>query len=138
MQTDHIFIIDDDKFFAKYFIKKFELIVNDKVEFHHFTSLTSVFTASLTIKPSLIFLDNFLKEGRGFESIPELCKRYPEAELILISASKSQELIEKAHKNGASQFIFKDDLLMKNISERLTERLSRSKKRKLWTSFFKP
>lgn len=137
MNTDHIFIIDDDKFFAKYFIKKFEMIVNDKVEFHHFTSLAPVFAASLTIKPSLIFLDHFLNEERGFEWIPELCKRYPEAELILISASENKELIEKAYKNGASQFIFKDDLLMENISERLTEKLSSSKRRKLWTSLFK-
>ena len=123
MQIEHIFVIDDDKFFAKYFIKKFELLVKENVEFHHYTDLRPVFTANASIIPSLIFLDNLLTEEGGLDSIPELCERYPASDIILISANESKEQTTKALESGASRFISKDDLLMKNIADLLNENL---------------
>lgn len=119
MSSEHIFVVDDDKFFAKYFIMKFKMLVHENVEFHHFTELTPVFTANSTIKPSLIFLDNQLDDEKGVESIPELSEMYPDTEIILISSLDSQELAKQAVLNGASRFISKDDIVLDKIVERL-------------------
>ena len=137
MQTEHIFVIDDDKFFAKYFVKKFELLVKDNVEFHHFTNLRPVFTANSSMVPSIIFLYNLLNEEGGLEAIPELCERYPATEIILISSSESKEVTEKALEYGASRFISKNDLLMNNIGELLNEDLVKSMQKSMLARLFK-
>ena len=137
MASEHIFIIDDDKFFAKYFIMKFKLLVNSNVEFHHFTDLRPVFTASSEIKPCIIFLDNLMNHEHGIDALPELIEVYPSTEIILISGSSDNSLSEKALKNGASRFISKDDILMENIHKRLSDELTQSKQEKLVLRLFK-
>ena len=119
MNKEHIFVVDDDKFFAKYFIMKFRILVRENVEFHHFTELTPVFTANSSISPSLIFLDNELNHELGVEAIPELSEVYPNTEISLISSIDSKELSEQALLNGASRFISKDDIVLDKIVERL-------------------
>lgn len=137
MTTEHIFIIDDDKFFAKYFIMKFKLLVNKNVEFHHFAGLRPAFTANTEIAPCIIFLDNLMNEESGVDALPELCELYPNAEIILISASIDKELSAKAAKNGASRFISKDDILMENIYKQLSREWTHSKQEKLIKRVFK-
>lgn len=136
MNKEHIFIIDDDKFFAKYFIMKFRLLVNSNVEFHHFSGLRPVFTASTSKSPLLIFLDNELNGELGVESIPELLEIYEDAEIILMSASNNEELKIKALRSGASQFICKDTILMDKIAEMLNEETSGTKREKLLSTIF--
>ena len=112
-------MVDDDKFFAKYFIMKFRILVRENVEFHHFTELATVFGANSSISPSLIFLDNELNDELGVESIPELSEMYPNTEIILISSIDSKELSQQAVINGASRFISKDDIVLDKVVERL-------------------
>ena len=137
MNTEHIFIIDDDKFFAKYFIMKFRLLVNSNIEFHHFTGLRPVFTANASKSPLLIFLGNELNGESGLESLPELCELYPNAEIILISSIDSNELAAVAIKNGASQFISKDAIMMDKIVESLNGGSGVSRKRKFLKTLLK-
>ena len=137
MKTNNIFLIDDDKFFAKYFIMRLRILMNDHVEFHHFTGLRPVFTANSSITPSLIFLDNELNGELGVDSIPELKEIYPNSEIILISSMESNELTTYALKNGASRFISKDDIMMDKVAERLNEELSDSKQYKELKMIFK-
>lgn len=137
MKSEHIFIIDDDKFFAKYFIMRFRLLVNDDVEFHHFTGLRPMITAKSSIVPSLILLDNELNGEHGVESIPELTEMYPNTDVILISAMNAKELSEYALKNGATRFISKDDIMMDKIAERINEELSDTKQNRLLRKLMK-
>ncbi len=137
MNSEHIFIIDDDKFFAKYFIMKFRLLVNSHVEFHHFTELRSVFTANLSNSPSLIFLDNELNGEIGVESIPELRDLYPSADIILVSSTECQDLAAHAKKNGAAQFISKDAIMMDKIADIMNKEMSNSRQGKLLKRLFK-
>jgi len=131
MKTEHIFVIDDDKFFAKYFIMRFKLLVNDRVEFHHFTSLLPVFKANEMVKPSLIFLDNELSGETGVDAIPEMLEQYPDSEIILISSVDDPRLVDQALANGASRFISKDDIMMDRIAQRMNESMTDSSQKKL-------
>ena len=112
-------MVDDDKFFAKYFIMKFKLLVKENVEFHHFTSLEQTYAASTAFSPSLIFLDNELNEEIGLDAIPEMIDMYPNTEIILISSVNDNSLEKQAVLNGASRFISKDDIVLNKIVERL-------------------
>lgn len=131
MKTEHIFVIDDDKFFAKYFIMRFKLLVNDRVEFHHFTKLLPVFKANEMINPSLIFLDNELSGESGVDAIPELLEQYPEAEIILISSINDPRLVDLALANGASRFLSKDDIMMDRIAQRMNESMTDPSQKKV-------
>ena len=128
MNKEHIFVVDDDKFFAKYFIMKFKLLVKENVEFHHFTSLEPTFAASSTISPSLIFLDNELNEEIGLDAIPEMIETYPNTEIILISSVNDKALEKQAVLNGASRFISKDDIVLDKIVERLKSNVLETQK----------
>lgn len=128
MNREHIFVVDDDKFFAKYFIMKFRTLVRENVEFHHFTELTPVFAANSSIAPSLIFLDNELNDEIGVDAIPELSEVYPNTEIILFSSLDSKELAQKAIINGASRFISKDDIVLDKIVERLKSNVLNTQK----------
>ncbi len=131
MKTEHIFVIDDDKFFAKYFIMRFKLLVNDRVEFHHFTSLLPVFKANEMVQPSLIFLDNELSGETGVDAIPEMLEQYPGSEIILISSVDDPRLVDQALANGASRFISKDDIMMDRIAQRMNESMTDPNQKKL-------
>lgn len=131
MKTEHIFVIDDDKFFAKYFIMRFKLLVNDRVEFHHFTSLLPVFKANEMVQPSLIFLDNELSGETGVDAIPEMIEQYPSSEVILISSTNDPRLVDQALANGASRFISKDDIMMDRIAQRMNESMTDPNQKKL-------
>lgn len=137
METQHIFIIDDDKFFAKYFIMRFKLLVRDHVQFHHFTGLRPVFTANSTIEPSLILLDNELNGELGIDNLPELSEMYPHTEIILISSSNANETSKTAMNNGVVRFISKDDIMMDKIAARINQELADSKQNKLFSKLFK-
>lgn len=131
MKTEHIFVIDDDKFFAKYFIMRFKLLVNDSVEFHHFTSLLPVFKANEMVQPSLIFLDNELSGETGVDAIPEMLEQYPGSEIILISSVDDPRLVDQALANRASRFISKDDIMMDRIAQRMNESMTDPNQKKL-------
>lgn len=128
MSKEHIFVVDDDKFFAKYFIMKFRLLVRENVEFHHFSELRPVFAADSSIAPSLIFLDNELSDELGVEAIPELSEMYPNTEIVLISSVDTKELEKQAVINGASRFISKDDIVLDKIVDRLKSNVLDTKK----------
>ena len=137
MSTDHIFIIDDDKFFAKYFIMRFRLLVKDHVEFHHFINMRSVFSAESSIVPSLILLDNELNGETGLDYLPELLEMYPKAEIILMSSLSPKDTASFVGKNGMSRFISKDDIMMDKIAARINQELSGSKQGRLFSKLFK-
>lgn len=137
MVNDHIFIIDDDKFFAKYFIMRFRLLVKDHVEFHHFMNMRSVFTAESSIVPSLILLDNELNGETGMDYLPELTEMYPKAEIILMSSLSPKDIANFVGKNGVSRFISKDDIMMDKIAARINQELSGSKQGRLFSKLFK-
>ncbi|MFK7785933.1 MAG: response regulator [Crocinitomicaceae bacterium] len=128
MNKEQIFIVDDDRFFAKYFIMKFRLLVKDNVEFEHFTELEPLFRASNSKSPSLIFLDNELNGELGLDAIPELTEVYPNTEIILISSENDGELEKKAVMNGASRFVSKDDIILDKIVERLKSNVLETEK----------
>jgi DNA-binding NtrC family response regulator len=128
MTKEHILVVDDDRFFAKYFIMKFKLLVKEHVEFHHYEELEPVFRAGTSMSPSLIFLDNELNGELGVDAIPELTEVYPNTEIILISSENDDELSKQAVLNGASRFISKDDIVLDKIVDRLKSNVLETQK----------
>ena len=137
MKAEHIFIIDDDKFFAKYFIKKLELLSKQHVEFHHFLNVKSVFNEDKTLLPVLIFVDDLLNNARGVDALPALHERFPNAELILISGTDELDIEEKALKNGATKYISKITLLFENVADSLDKEIKEMSQRTLLSRLFK-
>ena len=54
-----------------------------------------------------IFVDNKLPDGLGIEFLPEIRSRQPKAFVIVMSAESFKDNIDKAHDNGANEFLSK-------------------------------
>jgi two-component system OmpR family response regulator len=59
------------------------------------------------IKPSIVFLDNHLPDGYGFDFIILLKAIYPDTKIVMITAQDSPADIDLAFRRGADYFISK-------------------------------
>ncbi len=59
------------------------------------------------VKPSFIFLDNHLPDGRGTDFIEQAKEIFPSAKIVMMTAHDSSHEINKAFQNGADYFISK-------------------------------
>jgi DNA-binding response OmpR family regulator len=76
-------IIEDD--YSIYIV--LELILKSKeISSIHADSLTKTRSLITTISPDIIFLDQRLPDGYGFDIIPDLRKNYPDARIIAMTA----------------------------------------------------
>lgn len=60
-----------------------------------------------TLKPSLVFLDNHLPDGRGVNYISFLKSAHPETKIVMITAHDTNQDKNIAISNGADAFIGK-------------------------------
>ncbi len=58
-------------------------------------------------KPDILFLDNYLPDGRGIEFIQHIRQLYPSIYVVMITAHDTMEDRSKAYTNGADFFIAK-------------------------------
>jgi two-component system, OmpR family, response regulator len=72
--------------------------------------VTSLSDASIALRndpPSILFLDNRLPDGYGFDFIPYVKKNYPDTKIIIITAHDSLSDKNRAFAGGADLFIGK-------------------------------
>lgn len=58
-------------------------------------------------KPDIMTLDITMPEMDGLDAIPFILKKSPKTKIIVITAINQQELIMKALRSGAKEYIFK-------------------------------
>src|SRR5581483_2756880 len=87
MLQKKILIIDDETDFCfllkSYFVRK-------HYEVHLSYSLTQGMELLETVKPDVVFLDNNLPDGSGWDMAAEIKKKFPSIELNLISAYRHE------------------------------------------------
>lgn len=115
MATKHIFIVEDDEFFAKTFTKRIEKIGNFTV--HHFINCELALENLLTFKPEVIFLDHFLTGLNGVDALPLFKENLPQTKVVIVSGQHDTKVLETAMQNGAAKYFRKDVLIMKNTEE---------------------
>jgi two-component system, OmpR family, response regulator len=71
------------------------------------TSLSDASIALRNAPPALLFLDNRLPDGYGFDFIPYVKKNYPQIKIIVITAHDSLNDKRRAFDGGADFFISK-------------------------------
>ncbi len=84
------------------------VILKDKqVDIEHVNTLSQAKVFLEEKKPSLVFLDNSLPDGRGTGFIEYIKHHNPAAKIIIITAYNSTSEKERAYKNGADLFLEK-------------------------------
>jgi len=98
------------------------LIIDDEIDICYLLSgilrnknmqtayVTSLSEATIQLRkeaPSIVFIDNYLPDGRGTDYISHIKAVYPESKIIMITAHDTIEDRSKALKMGADRFIGK-------------------------------
>jgi len=135
MKVKHIFIVEDDQFFASTFTKRLSKIGD--FEIHHFTNCEGALSELLRIKPEIVFLDHQLNGIDGVDALPLFVQNLPTTEVVVVSGQKDPEVLKQALENGAAQYFQKDVLLMKNAESFIQElNTGESKLKSFWSSLF--
>ena len=112
MITKKILIIDDEADFClllrSYFIRK-------KYEVYFSYSLAQGLQLLETIKPDVVFLDNNLPDGSGWDKAEDIKNKFPAIELNLISAYRH----EPPHCNNMSGiYLWEKPVQLNELSKR--------------------
>lgn len=113
-------LIVDDEVDICYLLKG--ILRYKKIDAEYVTSLEAAKTLLREEDPSVIFLDNHLKDGFGIEQISYFKNKYPGSKLVMITAHDTALDRDKAYKAGADFFIskpFTRDIILNTI-ERIT------------------
>jgi two-component system OmpR family response regulator len=109
--TKKILIIDDEADFClllrSYFTRR-------KYEVYFSYSLTQGLQLLDTIKPDVVFLDNNLPDGSGWDMAEEIKSKFPGIELNLISAYRH----EPPHCNLSGVYLWEKPVQLNELSKR--------------------
>lgn len=76
------------------------------------------------LQPALILLDVYLPDGSGLTLLSELCARDTRSQIMLLTAAKEVQVLEKAMQHGVCDFLVKPIML-----NRLAQALMRFEER---------
>jgi DNA-binding NtrC family response regulator len=103
--TESKILIVDDEPDARFLFERILRKRNIKSAFAR--NLSEATNAMEMDRPSLIFLDNSLPDGRGIDFIPYLKEHYPGTRVIIITANDNIFDKKIAFQNGADDFLGK-------------------------------
>jgi DNA-binding NtrC family response regulator len=106
MGSFRIFIVEDDPWYGE--ILAYHLSMNDEYEISRFACQKDCF-AQLHRKPDLITLDYSLPDGTGAEALKKIRAQLPDVPVIVISAQKDVAVAVELLKQGATDYLVKDD-----------------------------
>lgn len=112
MDTFKIFIIEDDKIFAKRL--HYELSLNPDFDIHVFHDGKSALK-SLHLNPDLITLDYHLPDTTGDEILVQIMKYRSNLPVLIISSQQDVLTAIDLLKNGAYDYIVKTDDILKRL-----------------------
>jgi two-component system response regulator CitB len=81
------------------------ILRNKGMEVAYVERLSEAVTILHSFDPTVIFLDNHLPDGRGIEFANYIKAKLPDSTIFIITAKETS--VEEAHRNGASEVIFK-------------------------------
>ena len=113
----HVLIIDDEVDIC-YLLKG--ILRYKNIEAEYVTSLEAAKNLLTEEDPSVICLDNHLKDGFGIEQIGFFKDKYPSSSLVMITAHDTALDRDKAYKAGADFFIskpFTRDIILNTIEK---------------------
>jgi len=96
------------------------ILRSKNVQSAYVTSLSEATIALQKLAPSIVFIDNYLPDGRGTDFISHIKAVHPLAKIVMITAHDTLEDRNKALKMGADRFIgkpFTTDMINKIIQE---------------------
>jgi len=64
---------------------------------------------SAELQPDLVLLDIGLPEKNGFEAATEILRVSPASRIVFVTQSRTEELVEKARRVGASGYVLKTE-----------------------------
>ncbi len=120
MKTYRIYVVDDDVFFTKLLKQHIENLVEQFDEavvrflVESFSS-AEIFLKSLSERPDVVILDYQFEVNRenevsnGSEVLKYLGQRFPRTRVIMVSVVKDQDKIISLIKDGAIEFVNKDN-----------------------------
>ena len=130
-KKETIFVVEDDLLYLNLIRKELE-----KLGYNNIVSYNSGKEAinNLNVKPDIAMLDYFLeKDYTGLDVLKVLKKRYPDTQVIFLTASDDVNIAVDTMRNGAYDYIVKGDTafirlrhLFKKISEE-NERRAKSR-----------
>ncbi len=131
VRPESLFVVEDDILYLN--------LINKELEKMGYTNVKSYNTGkeaihSLDEKPDIALLDYFLeKDYTGMDILKKLKKRFPDTQVIFLTASDDVNIAVDTMRNGAYDYIVKGDTafirirhLMKKISEE-NERKNKSR-----------
>ncbi|MCG2616106.1 response regulator [Terrimonas sp. NA20] len=111
-------LIIDDEVDICYLLKG--ILRYKNIQSEYVTSLTAAKNKVIEQAPSVIFLDNYLKDGFGIENISYFKSKFPKCKLVMITAHDTANDRERAYNAGADFFIgkpFTRDIILKTIEK---------------------
>ncbi|NPD46965.1 MULTISPECIES: sigma-54 dependent transcriptional regulator [unclassified Lentimicrobium] len=112
METFKIFIVEDDKIFAKRL--NYELSLNPDFEIEVFYDGSSLLHA-LDREPDFITLDYHLPDSNGDELLKKVTERLPHVPVLIVSGQQDVSTAIELLKNGAYDYLVKDNDLTKRL-----------------------
>ncbi|MFT5778149.1 MAG: DNA-binding NtrC family response regulator [Crocinitomicaceae bacterium] len=128
MLVKNVFLIEDDQFFAKSFLRKLEPFKDKGIVLHHYENMQDALEDLVRLKPEVIFLDHHLSGMSGIDSIPIIKVRLPCCEIAIVSNQKDVSIMMQALETGAFNYFAKDSLVGKNSTSFIEELLDRKSK----------
>lgn len=128
MEHFKIFIVEDDKIFAKRL--HYQLSLNPDFEIYEFHNGKSLIKA-LNENPDLITLDYYLPDLTGDEILRKIKLSNPDTPVLIISGQQDVETAIKLLKNGAYDYLVKTEDLanrLMNIIDIIREKILLQKK----------
>lgn len=122
VRPESIFVVEDDILYLNLIIKELEKMGYENVKSFN-TGKDAIH--NLTEKPDVALLDYFLeKDYTGMDILKKLKQRFPDTQVIFLTASDDVNIAVDTMRNGAYDYIVKGDTafirirhLLKKISE---------------------
>ena len=122
--TTRIFVVDDDKHYARLLSYRLDKPKDHEVSVYH--SGEDALDALDAFRPDLVFLDIMMPGIGGMETLRRLQLFAPDLPVVMISAQGTADVAVEAMKGGATDYITKgqDDLVRLDVVvERLKQRV---------------
>ncbi len=117
METFRIFIVEDDKIFAKRL--QYELSLNPDFEIEVFFSGES-FMKAMHKSPDFVTLDYHLPDHNGDKLLLDIKEKFPSLPVLIISGQQDVSTAVELLKNGAYDYLVKGDDLIKRLRNVIT------------------
>lgn len=117
-----IFIVEDNEIYSM--MLDYVLSKNSIYKFVHFKSGEDCIE-NLNLNPDIIILDYGLPGMDGYETLLEIKRQNPRIQVVIITSNEDEELKGKLFLAGADDYILKQDLVGKQVIEKIENILNK-------------